>query len=608
MALCAVDEISTYRQLNLPIHIAYSFMEMQNPAELGQFRITVLRNVTIEPLEIYLKSIGIESALDVDVTFGGYDTIMQDAISGLNGNLNNDTDAVLIFAKLDNLSWKIARDFYSLTEEEIAVEIDRIGNWVDDVLEAVSQKVKGIILWHGFETPVYPLGGIVDSQKTNGQLSTIRILNNLVQNAIKAYSNAYFVDMDLCLMRVGVNHFYDERYWHIGRAPYSRRALAEVASEDFKFFRAIKGKARKCLVLDCDNTLWGGVVGEDGLAGIKLSSTYPGSPYYEFQQEILNLYHRGVILCLCSKNNEIDVREVLRKHPDMLLREKHFAAMQINWQDKATNLRQIAVDLNIGLESLIFVDDSEFEINLIREMLPEVHTIHLLPGEMAQYAPMLRACGLFDNLQYTDEDRQRTAMYKAETERDKHKQTVDLDSYYRLLEMEVEIFFVDDFSLPRVAQLVQKTNQFNLTTIRYSQEQITVFANATDHDVICLKLSDKFGELGLVGVCILKYQSPEAVVDTLLVSCRALGREVEVFLTKVVMQLAKQRGAESIVGLYKPTQKNIQAREFYSGLQFVETPCDGELFRFVYTLAKFEFSVPEIYPNSKLTVLKKEKL
>jgi HAD superfamily phosphatase (TIGR01681 family) len=162
--------------------------------------------------------------------------------------------------------------------------------------------------------------------------------------------------------RLGLSHFYDSRYWHIGRAPFTRQALREIAIEDFKFIRALKGKAKKCLVLDCDNTLWGGIVGEDGLTGIKLGQSYPGSAYYEFQQEILNLHHRGVILALCSKNNEEDVWEVFRRHPDMILREEHIATAQINWGDKAANLRRIAQDLNIGLDSLVFVDDSEFEV------------------------------------------------------------------------------------------------------------------------------------------------------------------------------------------------------------------------------------------------------
>jgi FkbH-like protein len=571
-------------------------------SHLPPLRVTVLRNVMIEPLETYLKYQGLNSGFAVDVQFGGYDTIMQDALAG--GLIEPNTDAVFVFARLENMSWALARDFHSLSSADVASEIERIGNWVDDALRALSPRIKGIILWHGFETPVHPAGGILDSQAGGGHLSAVRALNEGLRKKIAGYPNAYFVDMDLCLMRLGSETFYDDRYWHIGRAPYSRAALAEVAAEDFKFLRAAKGKSRKCLVLDCDNTLWGGVIGEDGMAGIKLSITYPGSPFYEFQQEIINLHRRGIIVAICSKNNEDDALEVIRDHPDMLLREEHIATMRINWEDKATNIQRIAADLNIGLDSLVFVDDSAFEINLIRETLPEVATIHLPPGRTTEYASILRGCCYFDALQFTEEDRQRTAMYKAEAARNQMcEKYVDLKEYYRSLEMEVDIFFADGFTLPRVAQLVQKTNQFNLTTIRHTQEQLSKFAENDSADVICLKLRDKFGEVGLVGVCVLRYGGGEAEIDTLLMSCRALGREVEQFFVQSAMELAKLRGCRQVVGAYVPTKKNGQVRDFYPSLGFSPKNTEGDKAGYAFVLDGYDLVVPDHYKQARLNIL-----
>jgi FkbH-like protein len=482
--------------------------------------------------------------------------------------------------KLENFSWSLARNFSALQAEEVQNEVARIQETVTNILNGIRKQTDGMILWHGFELPLYPGLGTWDSQIPEGQTGVISELNNLLRTALQSVPNAYFVDLNLCLARVGGNTFYDDRYWHIGRAPYSREALCEIASEDFKFIRALKGKNKKCLVLDCDNVLWGGIIGEDGMSGIKLSKTYPGSPYYEFQQEVLSLYNRGIILALCSKNNAADVWEVFNNHPDMVLKEKHIAAAEINWQDKATNLRQIAANLNIGLDSLVFVDDSEFEVNWVREAIPEMTVLHFPKDKTVEYRNILASCGLFDTLTISAEDRKRGAMYKAEAQRKKLQEEVpDLESYYKSLEMVIEVKFADNFTLPRIAQLTQKTNQFNLTTRRYSEADIKSYMEATDADVLSLKLMDKFGDSGIVGVCILKYNEQKAVIDTFLLSCRILGRGVEEVFIIQALKLAKQRGCEAVIGEFYPTAKNAQVKGFYpkQGFEpFSSSTKDGE--------------------------------
>ena len=444
-----------------------------------------------------------------------------------------------------------------------------------------------MVLWHGFELPAYPALGILDSQSSEGQQTLINSLNEFLRISLKSQENTYFVDLNLCLARLGFDQFYDPRYWHVGRAPFTRQALCEIAIEDFKFIRSLTGKTKKCLVLDCDGILWGGIIGEDGLAGIKLGKTYPGSAYYEFQQEVLNLYYRGIILALCSKNNEEDVWEVFRKHPDMILKERHIATTQINWRDKAANLRQIALDLNIGMDSLVFIDDSEFEVNLIHKVLPEVEVIHIPPAKTMESRNILASCGLFDTLTLSAEDKNRGAMYKAEVARkDLQVQTTDMKTYFKTLGMVVEIRFADEFAIPRIAQLTQKTNQFNLTTKRYSEADIKAFANSDQSDVIHLTLKDRFGDSGIVGVCILRYQDKKSIVDTFLLSCRVLGRGVEDAFLIQALKLAKKRDCKAAIGEYYATLKNSQVTDFYAkqGFDILKEKTKAEEQKFLYEL------------------------
>jgi len=539
-------------------------------SQLTELHISVLRNITIEPIEPYLCYYAYQMGFNAQVVFGGSDNIVQESIAD-DSLFTKETDSVLIFMKLEAVSWQLARNFAELKPSQVRSEVVRIQEHIARVLTGICRQTDAMILWHGFELPINPSLGIWDSQINNGQIAVIQQLNDCLKDQLRERTNAYYVDINLCLSRLGATGFYDLRYWHLGRSPYTRKALNELAFEEFKFIRSLMGKNKKCLVLDCDNILWGGVIGEDGLSGIKLGKNYPGSSYYEFQQEIVNLYNRGILIALCSKNNEPDVEEVFQKHPDMLLKKEHIATFQINWQDKATNLRQIAVDLNIGLDSIVFIDDSEFEVNLIREMLPEVESLLLSKERAVEYRDLLASHGLFDTLTFSAEDRNRGAMYQAEGTRKKlKKQVTDLESYYKSLEMVVYINFADEFSIPRIAQQTQKTNQFNLTTRRYSEANIKAYMESEISDVIYLRLIDKFGDSGIVGTSILKYDDDRAIFDTFLLSCRVLGRGVENAFIAQILKLAKKRNCKWAIGEYYATRKNIQVRDFYRKHGFKE--------------------------------------
>ncbi len=538
---------------------------------LPRLSLTVLRNIMVDTMIPYLRHHALEIGYDAQVSFGEYDTIFQEAVGGSPGLLNQETDAVLVFTKLETLAPSLVYDFLALKAQSLEAEKTRIFSHIEAVLAGIRRQTPAMILWHGFETPLHPAYGAIDTRFEQGQLATVRELNDGLRARLQNLANAYFVDMDRCMARVGEAEFYDQRYWHYGRAPYALEGLREIAQEDFKFIRALKGKNKKCLVLDCDNTLWGGVVGEDGLEGIKLGVNHPGSAYYEFQKEVASLANRGVILALCSKNNEADVWEVFEKHPDMVLTGDQIATAQINWNDKAANLRQIALDLNIGLDSLVLIDDSEFEAELVRRELPQVTVLQFPKARPAEARRMLASCGLFDTLTVSDEDRQRGRMYKAEANRKRlMASSTDLESYYRSLEMVIVVSLADAFSIPRIAQQTQKTNQFNLTTRRYSEEDIRAFVAAPDVDVVQLQLSDRFGDAGIVGTCILRHSEGTTVFDTFLLSCRVLGRGVERVFLRKALELAVARGSRLAVGEYVASKMNSQVEAFYAQHGFLE--------------------------------------
>ncbi|XPV76155.1 MAG: HAD-IIIC family phosphatase [Desulfovibrio sp.] len=565
-----------------------------------QFNITVLRNVMVDPLAPFLKEKLTELNLTADIKFGEYDNIVQEALT--NDELFNETDCIVVFLKLEQVSWNIARNFNSLDNESRTAEVKRLSELVETVVAAIREKSKAMILFSSFELPDTAALGVIDITSATGQLATIKQLNDNICSTLNAVPNAYLLDMNQCLMRLGTTEYYDMRFWHLGKNPYSRKTYQELAFEISKYIRPLNGLNKKCIVLDCDNTLWGGIIGEDRMDGIKISKDYPGSHYYEFQQEILELYNRGIILALNSKNNEEDVLEVFNDHPDMQLRMDNIATYQVNWNDKASNLRTIAEDLNIGLDSIVFIDDSEFEINLVQQELPEVTTIHLDSQQSAGHRNMLRTCGLFDTLTLSDEDKIRGQMYKAEAQRKtlKAKQT-DLGSYYLSLEMSTETNLADDFSIPRLAQMTQKTNQFNLTTKRYSESDISSYAYSETSDVIYLTLKDKFGDYGIIGLCIMQWEKEIATIDSLLLSCRALGRKVEDIFMADIVRFAQNHGCTAINAKYIKTKKNSQVADFYTQFSFERFAYNADTTDASYTLdiSKAAPSYPEFFKEMK---------
>jgi FkbH-like protein len=543
---------------------------------LPPLRVAVLRNFTVEPLLPVLRVEIARAGFYPQLYVSDFDTIMPEALDPDSDFHAFEPDLVLAFQWLETLSPGLTTGFVSLGEAEAAEEVDRIAASCAAVVTAIRRRTSVPVLLNNFPLPLHPALGILDAQNLGMQTHSVIRLNQELLRRVRQLADAYVVDYMQAFARVGAEEAIDERYWQIGRAPLGRRVLIPLAREYGKFVRALRGKARKCLVLDCDGTLWGGIVGEDGVSGIKLGSGSPGAGFVAFQQEVLSLSQRGVILAICSKNNAADVREVFERHPDMLLREEHISAWQVNWNDKASNIRQIARDLNIGLDSLVFVDDSAFECGLIQDQLPDVAVLSM-DGDPSTFRSRLAANGFFDSLTLSAEDRERGRHYAAEHQRQRMEEaSVNLEDYLKKLELVAGIEMAREETIPRVSQLTQKTNQFNLTTRRYGEGAIRTFAEDPNTDVMTLTLADKVSSLGLVGVAIIRYASNRAEIDTFLMSCRALGRGAEDALLAAVLNRAAWRGFSRITGRYEPTERNAMVEKFYGRHGFEPTGSDNQ--------------------------------
>ena len=526
-------------------------------------KIAILRNFILDPVIPVIKGEAMLSGFYPEIYLGDYDTIAQDVLNPQSALYQFQPDLVIVAQWLEVLAPALVNRFPSLSAEQVNIEVDRVLTTLNEFISALRQHTNIPILVNNFPLSSHPTHGILDAQSENYQGHTIMILNQELLRCLQLMRDVYLVDYMNLMARVGSAQGIDERYWQMGRAPIGRAALVPFGQEYGKFIRALRGKTRKCLVLDCDNILWGGIIGEEGLKGIQLGADYPGSCYQALQREVLNLHDRGVILALCSKNNEAEVLEVLRTHPEMLLCEENFSTWQINWDDKATNLRRIAQDLNIGLDSLVFVDDSQFECDLVREQLPAVAVLQL-SSDPSSFRAKLSAQGYFDSLTFSSEDKERNRMYRDQTKRKELTvSTGSLEEYYAKLEMVAEIGKADEISIQRIAQLTQKTNQFNLTTRRYTEGDIRTFTENPEFDVFYLRLQDRISDMGLIGVAIMKYNGVEAEIDTFLLSCRAIGRGVEEALMAQVLNSARERGCKKVIGRYLITHKNEQVADFY---------------------------------------------
>jgi FkbH-like protein len=377
-------------------------------------------------------------------------------------------------------------------------------------------------------------------------------------------------DREYLEARLGLEKAEDRRGWFESKQPGSPALLAVLAAEVARVVAQARRPMKKVLALDLDNTLWGGVIGDDGLAGIELGDTSPrGEAFKDFQKYIKSLKDRGVLLAVCSKNDEAKALEPLEKHPEMILKREDFVAFYANWEPKPENLRRMAAELRLGLDSFVFVDDNPAEIEIVRQFTPEVGRV-LLGPDPADYTAQLQDSRFFEPRQITKEDGVRSEQYRAEAQRKgMESQCSDMGSYLRSLEMVAEVQPFRLVDLPRITQLITKSNQFNVTTKRRSEAELTVISQDHDWGHFSVRLKDRFGDHGLISVVILRFENGVAEIDTWLMSCRVLKRQVEEVVLNEIFRQARARDCQEVRGCYLPTEKNGIVKDLYSKFGFI---------------------------------------
>lgn len=532
--------------------------ELRINLKSSPYKITVLSNIIVHQLKEILEYSLRSEGINADVMIGDYDNIVQDSFK------YKDSDLIIIFWELsdiiDGLQYKIELfddDQLNAILKETKAEIDLVLN---------NFKNTSLVLFNKFTSVQF---SNLNIRKNNLDRLSDK-LNKYLEEQLPVNFN--LIDIQKVIVNVGISSSLDLRYYYSSKALYTIEFFKAYAEYIRPFIMSANGKAKKALILDCDNTIWKGILGEDGFDNIEMSpKTKDGTIFSEIQSMALSLSKQGVSIGLCSKNNPGDVDEVIKSHPDMKLKEEYITINKSNWSDKMTNLQQIAKELNIGLDSIVFMDDSSFEVNLIREKLPEI-TVLQVPERLYDYPKMLREnIGLFYNLSFTAEDKNKTEIYRQQVKRESVKKKFsNIEDYLASLELEMTIYEDDNSIIPRMSQMTQKTNQFNLTTKRYTEGDIRNFIMADDSKVFAFAASDKFGNSGITGLCIanVDWRHKAAEIDTFLMSCRIIGRNIEYSFMDYLINFLNHNKIESVTAKYIKTQKNEQVKEFFDKCSF----------------------------------------
>lgn len=536
------------------------------PAAFARVKLGLIGDGTLALLAPVIAGSGLRHGVLVDVIEGAYGSAVQQAM---------DPSNPLHTAGLDMLL--VASDVRALGLDRAADSIEDAGRRVDAALaqlrlvaDGLRPSVAAAILVQTVAAPLEPLFGSFDRVESTSSYAMVEALNRRLADWASE-GQIVLVDIARLAHSIGLERWDAPRHWHASKLSFAPEMAPIYGDVVARTVAALRGRARKCLVLDLDNTLWGGVIGDDGVTGIQLGQgSAAGEAFLAIQQTALELRRRGVVLAVCSKNEEAAALLPFREHPEMLLKEDHIAVFQANWTDKAANLRAIAETLNIGIDALVFLDDNPAEREQVRRELPLV-AVPELPEEPALYPRMLMAAGYFEAVAYTQDDRDRAGMYQANAARAAAVQASgDLDSYLASLDMVCTIRPVDAVSRPRVAQLINKSNQFNLTTRRYTEAQVEAAEADPNRHISQIRLVDKFGDNGIICVLIADRQGESWEIDTWLMSCRVLGRRVQEASLDHLIRAARDQGASRLLGRYIPSPKNAMVRDHYAKLGFTQ--------------------------------------
>jgi FkbH-like protein len=528
-----------------------------------KIRIAILSSFTVNGLAETLKVKSAEKNIALIPYLAAYNQYNQEILNEKSELYRFSPDLTVLLIDNRSVLGNLVYQTFSVNKEE---RKEFVKNKVKEILNLASRFTKNSkskLIIANLSIPTFSQYGIFDSKTEYGIKEMIYDFNTQLSDSCKNIDGVYVFDFDSFVSRYGEENIFNFQQFFVGDIKISLEFIPFLASDLMAYIIAFLGLSKKCIVLDLDNTLWGGIVGEDGFDGIQLGPQPPGNAYFEFQKILQAFNKRGIILAINSKNNPDDAIKIIREHPYMLLREGDFACVKINWDDKVTNMKEIAEELNIGLDSMVFFDDDPVNREYIKVNLPQV-TVPELPSDPSEYPHVLLRMNDFSLLKITEEDTSRNKMYLEQKKRKElEESSSSLEDFLKTLGLRVQIKKSNNFTIPRISQLTLKTNQFNLTTKRYQEEDIRKFSQDDNMLVGCAQVHDKFGDNGITGVFIVqKENTKEWFLDTFLLSCRIMGRNVEKAILSYIFDEAKKGGVTKIKAKYLPTPKNKPIESF----------------------------------------------
>ena len=540
---------------------------------LTTLRMGLVSNSTVDFLVPALIATAVRHGIALEVTTGDYGQCLQNAVSPDSAINRSAPDATLIAIDYRGLPLTASPGDALAEQAQVKAALD----YLAAVRRGIQRNTHSTCIVQTLAPPPETLFGSLDGAVPGSLARIIQAVNAGLSDDLPGTQDIMF-DVAHLASTVGLANWHSPRDWNLGKFPFADAFVPLYADHVCRILAAFSGKSRRCLILDLDNTLWGGVIGDDGLEGIQVAQGDPtGEAFLAVQLLALDLRSRGIVLAVSSKNEDQLARLPFRDHPEMLLRENQIAVFQANWKDKASNIRAIAQELCLGLDSMVLLDDNPAEREFVRRALPEV-AVPELPEDPALYARTLHAAGYFESVNFSKEDLTRADFYQDNARRVQlQRQEGDVESYLRSLNMEISFRPFDAQGRTRIAQLINKSNQFNLTTKRYTEAQVAELQNDPRYFTAQVRLSDSFGDNGMISVVICReITRGEWEIDTWLMSCRVLGRRVENMVLKHLLHHAKKQGICKLLGIYVPTDRNMLVAEHYPQLGFTQiSPVDS---------------------------------
>ncbi len=564
-------------------------LRAQRPSsQLTAFRLGITSNSTVDFLVPFLEATALRYGIALEVVTGSFGQPMQDALDPQSAINSSAPDAVLI--ALDHHGLPLQRDG---TAAALAGDAQAALATLANIRQGIRANCGATCLMQTLAAPLTPIFGSLDASIAGSMRAVINDFNAGLVNTVGA-SGDVLIDIDWLAQSVGLAEWYDERHWHLAKMAFAQRALPLYAEHVLRAIAALRGKSRKCLVLDLDNTLWGGVIGDDGLEGIALDQGDPrGEAHRAVQAAALELRRRGIVLAVCSKNDDATARLPFQQHAGMLLKEDDIAVFLANWDDKATNLERIAQRLDIGLDALVLLDDNPAERAQVRQALPQV-AVPELGSDASTYVRTLLLAGYFESVAFTQEDMARADQYQGNAHRaELMESSRDMGDFLRSLQMRISFAPFHAQGRKRITQLINKTNQFNVATKRYTEAQVAAMEHSALHFTLQVALLDRFGDNGMISAVICHRGDDEWTIDSWLMSCRVLNRRVEESMCNHIARAASDAGAKRLLGHYLPTSRNGIVADLYARLGFVRLPSPDQAQQWVLDLTAFEpFDLP----------------